>query len=217
MKMIGKFFVVWVVGALAFIISLQANGQSPGYTKLNVGGRVTIDVPSDWTINDDRHIKRVKQLAESLMGAPMDHMASLSVHSHPRPSRLFVRVSFVSTEPPITQKDVRHWVTINKQGVLSDLADAWEVESSAMWAALRKNGIQEVGKPSFAVDFLGGKYSLIIRYARTSVIDPAQTMRVVQHHVLLGDVKALITLSYIDGDQAILEVHNRLKNSIVIQ
>lgn len=33
----------------------------------------------------------------------------------------------------------------------------------------------------------------------------------------LGDVKALITLSYIAGDQAVLEEHNRLKISLAIQ
>jgi len=216
-KIIGKIFKVWAVGVLVVMTSLYVNAQSPGYTTLNVGGRVQLNVPSYWTINDAEHRERVNQFAEKLMGTSIEHVASLSVQSYPRPSRIFVRVSFVPMEPPITQKDVRQWVQINKQGVLTDLADVWGVESPAMWAALRKNGIREVGKPSFAAEILGGKHALIVRYGRTSAIDPTETMIVTQYHVPLGDVKAMITLSYIDGDQAVLEEHNRLKSSLVIQ
>jgi hypothetical protein len=42
-------------------------------------------------------------------------------------------------------------------------------------------------------------------------------MRVAQYHVPLGAEKALITLSYIEGDQQAIAAHNRLKNSIVIR
>jgi hypothetical protein len=59
--------------------------------------------------------------------------------------------------------------------------------------------------------------ALIIRYARTSTANPAETMRVTQYHVPLGAEKALITLSYIEGDPQAIAAHNRLKNSIVIR
>ena len=42
-------------------------------------------------------------------------------------------------------------------------------------------------------------------------------MKVAQYHVPLGAEKALITLSYIDGDQGAMAAHDRLKNSIVIR
>jgi hypothetical protein len=57
-----------------------------------------------------------------------------------------------------------------------------------------------LGARAFAVEPLGGQLALIIRYARTSTANPAETMRVTQYHVPLGAEKALITLSYIEGD-----------------
>lgn len=42
-------------------------------------------------------------------------------------------------------------------------------------------------------------------------------MRVAQYHIPLGDEKALITLSYIDGDKGAMTAHDRLKNGITIR
>lgn len=86
-----------------------------------------------------------------------------------------------------------------------------------MWAGLAKNGVKEVGRPSFAVEPIGGQLALIIRYGRTSTVNPTETMRVAQYHVPLGAEKALITLSYIDRDQTALAAHDRLKSSFVIR
>ena len=86
-----------------------------------------------------------------------------------------------------------------------------------MWAGLDKYGMKEVGRASFAVEPLGGLLALIIRYGRTSSVNSAETMKVTQYHVPLGAEKALITLSYIDGDPQATAAHNRLKNSIVIR
>ena len=86
-----------------------------------------------------------------------------------------------------------------------------------MWAGLAKNGVKEVGRPSFAVEPLGGQFALIIRYGRTSTANPAETVRVTQYHVPLGAEKAVITLSYIDGDQKAMAAHDRLNSSFVIR
>ena len=86
-----------------------------------------------------------------------------------------------------------------------------------MWAGMAKYGMKEVGRPSFAIEPIGGQTALIIRYGRTSSANAAETMRVAQYHVPLGAEKALITLSYIEGDQQAIAAHNRLKNSIVIR
>ena len=86
-----------------------------------------------------------------------------------------------------------------------------------MWAGLAKNGVKEVGRPRFAVEPIGGQIALIISYGRTSMGNPAETMRVTQYHVPLGAEKALITLSYIEGDPQAIAAHNRLKSSIVIR
>src|SRR3546814_4192595 len=81
--------------------------QSAGYTKLNVKGRVQLEVPGDWTISDAEQRRRVKEFSEKMTGVAIDHVASLSVQSYPAPSRVFVRVSFIPMEPPLTQADVR--------------------------------------------------------------------------------------------------------------
>lgn len=194
-----------------------ATAQGAGYTKLNVKGRVQIEVPDNWTINDAEHRKRVKELGEKLTGIQTQHTASLSVQSYPAPSRMFVRVSFMKVDPPISQADLRQEVQANRQQVLKDLGDTWKEESPVMWAGLAKNGIKEVGRASVAVEPLGGQMAMVIRYGRTSSVNSTETMKVAQYHVPLGAEKALITLSYIDGDQSAMAAHDRLKNSIVIR
>ena len=198
-------------------VGLPVAAQTAGYTKFNVKGRVQLEVPSDWTISDAEQRRRVKEFSEKLTGIAIDHVASLSVQSYPAPSRMFVRVSFIPMEPPITQADVRQEVQANRQQVLMDLADTWREESPAMWAGLAKNGVKEVGRPRFAVEPIGGQTALIISYGRTSTANPAETMRVTQYHVPLGAEKALITLSYIESDPPATAAHNRLKSSIVIR
>jgi hypothetical protein len=198
-------------------VVLPVAAQSAGYTKLNVKGRVQLDVPSDWTISDAEQRRRVKEFAEKVTGVATEHVASLSVQSYPAPSRVFVRVSFIPMDPPLTQAEVRQEVQANKQQVLKDLADVWREESPTMWAGMAKYGMREVGRPSFAVEPLGGQLALVIRYGRTSSTNSAETMRVAQYHVPLGAEKALITLSYIDGDQQAIAAHDRLKSSIAIR
>lgn len=197
--------------------ALPVAAQTAGYTKLNVKGRVQLEIPGDWTISDAEQRKRVKELGEKLVGVPTQHTASLAAQSYPAPSRTMVRVSFIPMEPPITQADVRQEVQTSKQQVLRDLADTWREESPPMWAGLAKNGVKEVGRPRFAVEPIGGQTALIISYGRTSTANPAETMRVTQYHVPLGAEKALITLSYIESDPQAIAAHNRLKSSIVIR
>jgi hypothetical protein len=198
-------------------IAFPAAAQQASYTKLNVKGRVQLEVPSTWTINDEEQRRRVKEMAEQAMGTPAIHMASLSVHSYPAPWRVLARVSFVPLEPPITQADLRAELKAGKEQVLQDVAEYWAEEAPAMWAAMAKHGMKEVGTPSFDVEPLGGKLALSIRYRRTSTTHPGKTMRVTQYHVVLGEEKALITLSYLDEDPGAIAAHNRLKKSIVIR
>ncbi|CAG0927486.1 MAG: hypothetical protein F9K21_02185 [Rhodocyclaceae bacterium] len=205
-------FCVWLL-----VLGAPAAAQTTGYTKLNVKGRVQVEVPDNWTINDAEHRKRVKEFGEKLTGIQTQHTASLSVQSYPAPSRMFVRVSFIPQNPPISQAEVRQEVQANRQQVLKDLADTWKEESPVMWAGMAKNGIKEVGRASVAVEPLGGQTALVIRYGRTSSVNSSETMKVAQYHVPLGAEKALITLSYIDGDREAMAAHDRLKNSISIR
>ena len=132
--------------------ALSVAAQSAGYTKLNVKGRVQLEIPSDWAISDAEQRRRVKEFGEKLVGIPTQHTASLAAQSYPAPSRTMVRVSFIPMEPPLSQAEVRQEVQANKQQVLRDLSGGWREESPTMWAGLAKNGVKEVGRPSFAAE-----------------------------------------------------------------
>ena len=203
--------------SLLALVAVSVAAPTAGYTKLNVKGRVQLEIPSDWTINDAEQRRRIKEQAEKITGVPSIHTVSLAAQSYPAPSRAMVRVSFIPMVPPLTQADVRNEVQSNKQQVLGDLANVWREESPTMWAGLAKNGVKQVGRPRFSVEPIGGKIALIISYGRTSTGTPAETMRVTQYHVPLGAEKALITLSYIDSDPQATAAHIRIKSSITIR
>jgi hypothetical protein len=210
-------FLSILCACLLFLLSGEVEAQVTGFTVLNVKGRVQIEIPNDWMINDAEQRKRVKEFAEKLSGYTAHYTASLAAQSYPTPSRTMVRVSFIPMDPPITQADVLQEVRANKQQVLTDLKESWRKESLIMWDGLAKSGIREVGRPRFAIENIGGQTALVISYGRTSVANPAETMRVTQYHVLLGSEKALITLSHIEGDPRATSSHNRLKSSIIIR
>ena len=103
-------------------VAMPVAAQSAGYTKLNVKGRVQLEVPGDWTISDAEQRRRVKEFSEKMTGVAIDHVASLSVQSYPAPSRVFVRVSFIPMEPPLTQADVSRVLKIASSPSVSSLA-----------------------------------------------------------------------------------------------
>ena len=217
MMKITKTIVSALCICLLALVALSVAARTTGYSKLNVKGRVQLEIPSDWTINDAEKRKLIKDQAEKLTGVRSIHTASLAAQSYPAPSRTMVRVSFIPMEPPLSQAEVRQEVLAKAQQVLKDLADVWREESPTMWAGLAKNGVKQVGRPRFAVEPIGGQIALVISYGRTSTANPAETMRVTQYHVPLGAEKALITLSYIEGDPQATAAHNRLKSSIAIR
>jgi hypothetical protein len=191
--------------------------QPSGFTKIDVKSRVQIEVPEHWTINDADNRARVRDLAQKIIGVEISHVAALSVSSFPTPSNMWVRVSLVPLTPPITQADLTRELRNGEKKFLKEVREEWDEEAPVMWAGLKKLGVTEVGQPSFKIEKLGGKFAIAIRYGRTSIGDASRAIKVAQYHVLLGDQKALITLSYIDGIPEIMVVHDRIKNSISIR
>ena len=206
-----------VLASIFILITSNTFAHSKGYLKLNVKDKVQIEIPEDWTINDAENRKRVRDLAQELTGLEVNHVASLSISSFPSPSRMWVRVSFIRLDPPLSQPDVTKLLRTGETEFLKGLREGWQEEAPAMWAALGRQGVREVGSASVAIEQLGGKTAFVIRYGRTSFGDVTQTVKVAQYHVVLGAEKALITLSYQDGDSQILAAHNRIKNSIAIR
>jgi hypothetical protein len=191
--------------------------NAQNYIKLSVKGRVQIEVPGTWTVNDAEHRKRITELSEKLSGMRDIHVAALSVQSFPTPSKMFVRVSFIKMDPPLSQKEFQKYFNTYPALALREIEDGWNSEAPAMWASLSKAGVREVGKPSFSAEQLGGQAAIVIRYARTSGNNANEIMKVTQYHVLLGTEKALITLSAVESDAEIKTTYDRIKNSITIR
>ena len=201
---------------LLTLVFLSPTLKAQTYTKLNVKGRVQIEIPDDWTISDAEHRKRIKEMSENLTGIQIQHIAALSAQSFPTPSKVFVRVSFINLSPPISIAELNNEISKNKQGVIREFENEWNSQGPAMWAALAKNGVTQVGKPTVSIETLGGKTAIVINYARTSPGKNSEIVKVAQYHVILGNEKALITLSVVDDDQANWRAHDRLKKSILI-
>lgn len=176
-----------------------------------------LEIPANWTIGDADHRQRVRDMAEQQTGLRSGHVAALSAQSYPAPSRVFVRVSFIPLSPPITQADLRREVEADANLVLNDLAASWAQEAPAMWQGLAKAGIQEVGRARVALEVIGGQLAMVIRYGRTSTVNSSETMNVEQYHVVLGNEKALITLSHIAGDAQARAARDRVFRSFAIR
>lgn len=187
------------------------------YTKLTVKGRVELEVPDTWSISDVEQRKRVRDLAASLMGKVDVHVSALSVQSFPPPAKVYVRVSLLKLYPPITQSELHQEVQADAKQVVADLAETWTADAPAMWAALGSKGIREVGRPSFAVEPLGGQMAMVVRYGRTSPNKPEVTMRVVQYHVPLGAEEVLVTLTHVEANADAAAAQERVRKSIVIR
>lgn len=219
-RFVGTSQALGLLGAIAIFTSLalvsHASAQSGAYTRLDVRGRVQIELPESWTISDAARRAQVKELTEGLLGRAT-HVTALSAQSYPLPANVFVRVSFLPLSPPLTQRDVVDEVKSNRKQVIEDLAEVWRSEAPQLWTALAKNNVREVGQPSFDVEPLGGATALVIRYQRTSPLNSAHTMRVAQYHVPLGTEKAIVTLTYLQGDGQAKAEHDRLKKSLVIR
>jgi hypothetical protein len=200
-----------------FALTLTSTGWCQTYTKLNVKNRVQLEVPSDWAINDQEHRKRIADLASEMTGKNDGVMANLSVASYPAPSRMFIRVSFIPMDPPISQAEFLKEIKTNRAAVLREISTMWNQESPAMWAMLNKKNIYEVGKSSVTLETLGGQTAMVIRYSRTSTANSTETMQVAQHHIFLGAEKALITLSTIAGDAKIAAASDRVKSTMSIR
>jgi hypothetical protein len=198
-------------------LTLSSTGWCQAYTKLNVKNRVQLEVPSDWTINDSEHRKRIADMASELTGKNDGVLASLSVASYPAPSRMFIRVSFIPMDPPLSQAELRNEMKTNSAGIVREIATMWTQESPAMWAMLKKQNVHEVGKASVVLETLGGQNAMVIRYGRTSPGNSTETMQVAQYHIPMGSEKVLITLSTIAGDAKIAAASNRVKSTLSIR
>ncbi len=132
---------------LALWLSSPAAAQTPGYTQLDVKGRVQLEVRDNWTRHDAQFRKRVAEMRKKLTGEPKHSETLLIVQLFPTPSKVWLRVSFVPSDPPVTQAELREVFRTDRQQLLRELADAWR-EGTTMRAILGKQGMREVEGPA---------------------------------------------------------------------
>ncbi|NEZ02794.1 hypothetical protein G4Y73_01360 [Wenzhouxiangella sp. XN201] len=129
------------------------------------------------------------------------HIASLAVSSYPKPSEVYLRVSFMPLEYTICPADAEAEILANKKGVIDELRIGLEDEMSSLsrkardlWATF-----EDLSFDTRAVD---EKPAYLIEYLRPSNNFPDSMMRVQQLHVPLGSREALITISYLSNSES---------------
>lgn len=203
----------------------ETSNSSQGYSldnakrsseRISVQGRVELEIPKGWLVHDENQRKRVREVAQGVSQVADQHFAAFSASSHPPPSKIWIRVSFIPLESPIQQSTLRQVIRRARSELINGFAESWNEESKVMWQGLSKLGITEVGKPSVDVEDLDGKIAFTIKYGRTSADNSSDTVRVTQYHVPLGADKVLITLSHID-DKDSFQKTSLIKQSIRIR
>ncbi len=210
-KSIPRFLLV----ACLVTAAAYASAQDKGYSRINVKGRVQVELPVGWSISDGEQRKRVAEFGGALMDKPDVHVASLAAQSYPAPSRTMLRVSLIDLDPPLTQAEVRAEWQQRGRAAVQELADWWSEESKAMWANMSKVGVTQVGSPTVGFEQVAGQLAMYISYGRTIPGNTTETMRVTQYHIPMGVDKALITISHIEGDANAKAAADRIKRSLV--
>jgi len=192
------------------------NNAAGSNERISVEGRVDLEIPKGWLVHNENQRHRVREVAQEITQVAGQYIAAFSASSNPQPSKIWIRVSFIPLDSPIQQATLRHLVTRARSELINGVSESWYVESKAMWQGLSKQGIKEVGKPTFDVEDIDGKIAFTIRYGRTSADRSSDTVRVTQYHVPLGTDKALITLSHID-DKDSFQKTSLIRQSIRIR
>ena len=208
-----------IVVLLATVSDVTA--QESQFQRINVGGRVTIEVPAHWHVRDINERKNISAAGEVLTEGvgkknEPNHVSALSVVSRPEPVGAIIRVSFIPIED-LSQASLRQEVQSDRTGVLREVAGAFKEDMDALRKAMEKQGMQILGQEKVGIDTIGGLTAFTLTYRRTSAVGPSP-FTVTQYHVPVGKEKVLITLSYRESDGRLFGlILDRVKRSVTIK
>lgn len=221
--MTGGTLHLWRVALLFLAFSLPHTPAAPqtlSYTTIDVGGRLTVTVPSHWRVRDTAERQNIAAGSDAALNptgkpsGPM-HVSSLSVVSNPEPIRAIVRVSFLQDAG--TQVDLIREVSANRSKVIAEFKASWEAEKHQAVEAMSRQGIQYLGQEEYRIETIGARTALVISYKRSSLKGGAPFV-VTQYHVPMGSDKVLVTLSFQESEAALFRpILERVKNSIAIR
>ena len=214
---------LWRFALLVLALCLQhtaAASQTLSYTTIEVGGRLTITVPSHWRVRDTAERQNVAAGADAALNptgksSGSMHVSSLSVVSNPEPIRAIIRVSFLQESG--TQADLIREVSASRSKVITELKAGWEAEKQQVIEAMSRQGGQYLGQEDYRIETIGARTALVISYKRGSLKGGAPFV-VTQYHVPMGSDKVLVTLSFQESEAALFRpILERVKNSIAIR
>lgn len=197
----------------------SATSKTLTYATIDVGGRLTITVPSHWRVRDTAERQNIVAGADAVLNptgksSESMHVSSLSVVSIPEPTRAIIRVSFV--KEPGTQAELNREVRANRDKVIAEFKDAWDTEKQQLAEGMARQGVQYLGQEVFRIETIGTRTAFVISYKRTSLRGGAPFV-VTQYHVPMGSDKVLVTLSFQESEAAMFRpILERVKNSISI-
>lgn len=211
-----------VVALVALFTQVNlAFAQESHYRRIEVGDRVSLDVPSHWHIRDLDERRNIAAAGEAITGAagrpnePM-HVSALSVVSKPDPIGAIIRVSFIQIEE-LSQADVLKALRSDRSGTMREIAAVVREEMIAVSKGLESQGMRIIGQESVATDSIGGATAFTVSYRRTSALGQSP-FAVTQYHIPLGKGKVLISLSYRESDAVLFRpILDRVKRSVVIR
>ena len=207
---------------LALVVCVgNSSAQESNYRCIEVGKRVSLEVPNHWHVRDLDERRNIAAAGEAIMDAvgrknELSHVTSLSVVSQPGPVGAIIRISFIPIDK-LSQSDVRSALQSDREGTLREVETAFRKEKAVLSKGMEKQGIKIIGQESFGFDSIGNMTAFTLSYRRTSAVGPSPFL-VTQYHVPVGLEKVLITLSYREADALLFRpILERVKRSVVIR
>lgn len=214
---------LFVVSAFVFSLTTVSVviAQESQFRRINVGGRVSIEVPANWHFRDldeRRNIAAAGEVLTEGVGKKNEpnHVSALSVVSRPEPIGAIIRVSFIPIDD-LSQASLVREIQSDRAAVLREIAGLFKGDIDALRKGMEKQGMQILGQEKVGIDTIGGLTAFTLTYRRTSAVGPSP-FTVTQYHVPIGKEKILITLSYRESDGRLFGlILDRVKRSVTIK
>lgn len=206
------------------LFSNIAFADSSNYQRINVGKRVSLEIPRHWYIRDLNERRNISAAGEAIANSIRENepvfVSALSAVSRPEPVGGIIRVSYIPTksqDEQLYQKDVALALKTEFAESIRTLNQVFGQEIELMAKGLKNNGIDVLSHGPANLEKINGIFAITYTYRRTSAYGQSP-FRVTQYHIPLGIEKVIISLSYRETDAPLFRpILDRVKNSLVIK
>jgi len=212
-----------LLGVAAVFASQHSSAQEPKYRLVEVGGRVSLEVPSHWYLADLEERKNNARLPDGMESAAGEklgpaRLATLVVRPKPDPASARVMVFFVENWNE-SQSDLREALRSNRTRTMQAVTDAFHEDMTGAAKMFAKQGVTLLGQEAVATDSIGGAIAFTLTYRRKpSGTKDDSPLTEIQYHVPMGTQKIIITFSYRESEARLLRpILDRVRRSVAIQ